>query len=46
MNMTAQQGLHFLGLLAIAGMFLGIGFMFANCAWCALRDRRVTRQGS
>ena len=39
MNMTAEQGIYFLGLLLIAGMFLGIGYMAASCAWCAWRDR-------
>ncbi|MDT8437252.1 MAG: hypothetical protein RRA92_10915 [Gemmatimonadota bacterium] len=43
MHMTAQDGIHFLGLLMISAMLVGVSWMFVSCAWCAWRDRWTAR---
>jgi hypothetical protein len=45
MNWPMEQGVYFLGLLAIAGMLHGITFFFARCGYCAWRDRLSLKRG-
>jgi hypothetical protein len=39
MNWPMEQGVYFLGLLAISAMLVGFTSLFAHCGWCAWRDR-------
>jgi hypothetical protein len=45
MNWPMEQGVYFLGLLAISAMLIGFMSIFAHCGWCAWRDRMATKKG-
>ena len=45
MNWPIEQGVYFLGLLAISGMLLAITSLFARCGYCAWRARLRLRRG-
>jgi hypothetical protein len=45
MNWPMEQGVYFLGLLAISGMLVAFNSLFAHCGWCAWRDRLSMKKG-
>ena len=44
MKWPMEQGVYFLGLLAIAGLLVSFSAIFAHCGWCAWRDRLSFRK--
>jgi len=45
MNWPMEQGVYFLGLLAISSMLLAFTSLFAHCGYCAWRDRLSLKKG-